>query len=141
MNISERLKEKLLAEESGSVTWRYSDVWDLMIENLDKYQSGEKMDAFRQSPCESLLSSSILDHWVHVKEQMENAEHESLKIDFMYEFWKHISYKFKNAGINENEIISWMNREKKRNRVLNHATHAFLWEEIETRCRSLIKLL
>ncbi|QQK80685.1 hypothetical protein HUG20_12780 [Salicibibacter cibi] len=141
MTISERLKEKLLAEESGSVTWRYSDVWDLIVENLNKHQSGEDMDAFRQPPRESLLSSSILDQWSHVKEQMKNIEPESSKLEFMYEFWTNISDEFKNTGINEYEMISWMRREKKRTRVLGQAKQALLWEEIEVKCRSLLKLL
>ncbi len=87
-----------------------------------------------------LIKMSILNDWKDMKGKLTVIEDEYRKFNETIDMWIHLKKQIGQLNIENHQIVPWIIRKKKGNRLLGLTKQALLWQEIEDFILSMDRL-
>ncbi|MEI3613615.1 hypothetical protein [Pseudogracilibacillus sp. SO30301A] len=126
-------------EESDLFTSGQSFLWKMALDNLEMQLSDTPMDSDSSGNNES-IQISILNDWQEMKGKLTMIEEEYRKFSEIVDMWIHLKKLIGQLNIENHQIVPWIIRQKRGNRLLGLTKRALLWQEIEDFIQSMDRL-
>lgn len=126
-------------EEQMLITDDQYFLWEMAIENLEMQLNGITMEADSIRTNE-LLKSSILNEWKKMKGKLTEIEDIYKKFSEVIDIWIHIKKQIDQMNIDNQQKVSWIIKEKRKDELFGRTKQALLWQEIEDFIKSMENL-